>query len=465
MSNGRRQYMIQNITLEQMLQVREQRAYYQQMLIDKYNKPLVCFTMNIAGPIKNSPIIKRGFNIGLSDLVLQLNRIKAEIIFQDVWDSSTGNEAFLVIDYNGNKLKSLVCDLEDNTPLGRLYDMDVLLPTKPIHKLDRQSIGKSERLCLICHRPAKECSSRRIHSVSDLQKKTQEILIEELHNRHAVTIAELATRSLLYEVAVTPKPGLVDRANSGSHKDMNFYSFLNSSAALWPYFKECAQLGMEYVNSVDLKPLFTRLRKLGMKAEASMLRATENVNTHKGAIFTIGILCAAIGATYPTERMNSNAILKRCSSMTQGLVESDYANVTPANAYTAGQKFYVEYSVTGVRGEMEAGLPAVRDYGLPTLKELLADGKSEDQAGAAVLLTLMAHTTDTNLISRSNRQTQLECAMEAKNIIDNNSCPDTETINEMDIDFINQNLSPGGSADLLAACWLLYFVANEPLLH
>ena len=458
-------------TLEQMLETRERRAFHQQELLRQFGKPLLCFTMNIAGPVKNSALIHRGFCQGLSDIRLQLKRQKADILYQEVCSEVTGNEAFLVVDLDGKELKELACELEDVDELGRLYDMDVLLPSSEapffVKKIDRTDIGKSARTCLICGAPAKECASRRIHSVQQLQMKTKSILENALKKRDAEAVAKLAVRSLLYEVSVTPKPGLVDRANNGSHKDMDFYSFLNSAAALWPYFYECASLGMEYMGAgADLLPeLFSRLRLPGKMAENQMLHATGGVNTHKGAIFSMGILCAAIGASFPECRRQPEEILKVCASMTVGLTESDYENLTEQKAKTAGQKFYIKYGITGIRGEMEAGLPVVSRYGLPLLERLLAEGKSEDEAGAAVLLTIMGHMTDTNLIARSDLETQKMVSDQAKKIVEKYSCPNTGLLNWLDQQFTARNLSPGGSADLLAVCWMLHFVRMEPLLH
>lgn len=455
------------ITLNEMLDAREQRAFFQQKLMSTYNKPLLCFTMNIAGPIKNSDLIRRGFKIGLSSLKLQLKKVKADILFEDMWDKPTGNEAFIVSDINALLLKRLACELENESPLGRLYDMDVFVPSDNgiLTKVERTALNIPQRHCLICSRPAKECSSRRLHTVDELAEKTKKIIEASLKESDSTMIAELASRSLLYEVAVTPKPGLVDRANSGSHHDMNFYTFLNSSAALWPYFKQCAKLGMEYTDKSDFKALFSSLRKAGKSAENRMLHATNGINTHKGAIFTMGIVCAAIGAVKPDLRCDASIILDKCAKITKGVVESDYSDITLNTALTSGQKFYIKYGITGVRGEVESGLPSVLNYGLPTLERLLDIGLSEDDAGAIALMAIMAHMTDTNLIARSSRQTQLDCMKRAEKLLSNDTLPKIDDITEMDYDFIRKNLSPGGSADLLAVCWMLHFLTHEKLLQ
>ncbi|MCI9594921.1 MAG: triphosphoribosyl-dephospho-CoA synthase CitG [Lachnospiraceae bacterium] len=462
----------QEVSLLQMLDAREKRAQRQNELLTQYQKPLLCFTMNIAGPIKNSPLIQKGFLAGAEDIKLQFIRNKLPILHQEVINEITGNEAFYVIDGDGFFIKQLACEVEDSGELGRLFDMDVILPPGKKHphgrKLDRQDLGYLSRTCLICGAPAKECSSRRIHPVSALQQKAKTILEHALKTRYACQIAELAVRSLLYEVSVSPKPGLVDRFNNGSHRDMDFYTFLNSAASLWPYFNECARVGLNYAFSEhtqtqesSLQELFQSLRIPGKFAENRMLKATKGTNTHKGAVFSMGILCAAIGACGLSDWSSPEKILMTCSQMTSGLVDLDFSGLTLENAKTMGQKLYLNYGITGVRGEMEAGLPTVKNYGLPLLEQLLAEGKSIDETGAAVLLTILAHMTDTNLISRSDIETQKAAANTARELLQKNPCPSKAALEQLDQDFIQKNLSPGGSADLLAVCWMLYFIKTS----
>ena len=455
------------VSLIQMLDAREKRALYQKRLIAGHKKPLICFTMNVAGPIKNSLLIRRGFQAGLNDLKLQLKRINAAVVFENVWENITGNEAFLVVDEDANVLKEICCSIEDADDLGRLYDIDVLTPAPDspslFVRIGRSELNKAPRRCLLCGRPAKECSSRRLHSAKELQERTKCILSDSLRDRDSERIAELAVRSLLYEVSVTPKPGLVDRDNNGSHKDMNFYSFLNSASALWPYFKKCAELGIDHCDDENPRELMPFLREAGKSAEAKMLHAANGVNTHKGAIFSMGIVCAAIGALKAYERTSPEAVFEKCSAITKGLTESDYADLTAENAKTAGQRIYLKYNLKGIRGEVEAGFPAVRDHGLPALERLLAEGYSEDEAGAFTLIAILAHSTDTNLIARSDRKTQQLCSSFAQIFLKKQ--PSTELLKKADDAFIEKNLSPGGSADLLAVSWMMHFVTKEPLLH
>ena len=284
--------------------------------------------------------------------------------------------------------------------------------------------------------------------------------------------ASLAVRALLYEVCTTPKPGLVDRNNTGSHRDMDIFTFMRSSASLWPYFARCFNTGAS--SSGDPAPeTFAALRPLGMQAEEEMFRATGGINTHKGAIFTIGLALAALGRLCGLPRQDRDRIsgdpaariLSEISSMTEGTVSKELEGLTKENARTAGQRFYLEYGITGIRGQAEAGFPTVLEYGLPTLEKGLAAGKSPDEAGCAAMLQILARTTDTNMISRGGRETQIKKAAGLLRLLEKTPYPDNETLLALDREYIEENLSPGGSADLLALCWLLHFVKGSGLLR
>lgn len=437
------------VTLLQILDAREQRVKRQKALLEQYKKPLICFTMNIAGPEKVNPQIQEGFSYGQSLLQAQLTGIP--ILHTEDRSANTGCEWFVVADAAPEKLKTLTAEIEDMLPIGRLFDMDVL--DTDGRKLSRQELGLPQRTCLICEKPAYLCSRSRAHSVKALQERTSQILTESLSALEARRIAALAQKALLFEVCITPKPGLVDRQNSGSHRDMDIFTFLSSSAALGAYFEDCAKIGLQIGKPAEV---FRRLRFRGRLAEQEMFSATNGVNTHKGAIFSLGLLCAAAGSLPQADR-TAEAILNRCAALTEGLTAQDFAGLTDQNAVTNGQKLYLNYSITGIRGEAEAGFPTVLHYGLPKLKEGLRRGLSIDTAGCAALLAILASTDDTNLIARSSRETQLCIKDEIRRLLERDPFPSLETLEKLDSAFIAAHLSPGGSADLLAAALFLHF--------
>lgn len=440
------------VELSQMLAARDRRVERQGALLEQYRLPLVSFTLNIAGPVKNGPEIRRLFALGRGLLFGQLRRVKAPLVYREEVDEETGCEGLYVVDMDPAALKTLCCDLEENTGAGRLFDLDVLCPDGS--KLDRPR----PRRCLICGNEAKDCARSRTHSVPELQAKTRDMIRAALDQHDTERAASLTVRALLYEVAVTPKPGLVDRHNNGSHWDMDMYTFMRSAAALWPYFAECARIGRES-REAPAPETFAALRFPGKLAEGEMLRATGGVNTHKGAIFTLGVVCGALGRLNEAHWRDPAAVLSEIAAMTQG-VERELQSQEERTP-TAGERFYRACGVTGVRGQAAQGFPTVRDYGLPALEAGLAAGKSEDEAGAAALLTILAHTPDTNMLSRGGIALAEEKRAALQSLLQSDPWPDSETLAGLDREYIAENLSPGGSADLLALCWLLHFLKEE----
>lgn len=439
------------VELPQMLAARDRRVQRQRELLEQFHSPLVSFTMNIAGPVKNSPLIRRGFRLGRELFLGQMERIGAAVLRCEELDEDTGCEGLYVVDLAPGELKAVTCEIEDRTDLGRLFDFDVL--TRSGGKLDRPT----PRRCLICGGPAKECARSRTHTVAELQRRTHELLAEALDAHDRETVAALAVRALLYEVCTTPKPGLVDRANNGSHRDMDIFTFMNSSAALWPYFAQCMQTGRDTA-ARPAPETFSALRWPGKLAESAMRKATGGVNTHKGAIFSLGLACAALGRLERENWDKPERVLAQIAAMTKGLADRELSGLTKGTATTAGQRFYLEYGVTGVRGQAEAGFPTVLKYGLPVLEKGLSQGKNVDEAGAAAMLTLLANTADTNMISWGGIDVQREKSAQLLELLEADPYPGADILNALDQDYIRRNLSPGGSADLLALCWLLHFL-------
>ena len=444
------------VSLTEMLEAREKRAWQQRELLRR-GRTMICFTMNIAGPIKNSPLIGSGYDLGKRLLLGQLDVAGVAVSdFEEVREK-TGNECILLVDAEPLTVKAITAELEDHAPIGRLFDMDVLRPDGS--KVERQELGLPGRKCLLCGESAQVCARSRKHSVAELQAKTREILQEAVDEWDSREAARLACQALLYEVAITPKPGLVDRENSGSHRDMDFFTFQASAAALQPYFAQCVRIGRQ---GGAPEETLRALRLPGKLAEAEMRRATVGVNTHKGAIFSMGILCGALGRLDRESWGNPDRILDECAAMAKGIVSEDYRDLTPETAKTAGQKLYLRYGITGVRGQAEAGFPAVREAGLPTLEAALAAGKNINEASCAALLALLVHTADTNMIHRGGFDGMQQATLEVREILDRENFPNRETLESLDKRFIEKNLSPGGSADLLALTLLLFFLKEHP---
>lgn len=282
--------------------------------------------------------------------------------------------------------------------------------------------------------------------------------------RAARIIADAAYRSLILEVCTTPKPGLVDRRNNGAHKDMDLPMFRRSAAALRPYFLACAEAGMHYRGPAALVRI-VKLVPLGLEAEQTMYRVTSGVNTHKGAIFSLGVFCGAAGYLIqePDIRYLSSIARWSCALMLQDLERADPAEL----AKTHGGQLFLRHGVLGIRGEAAKGYPTVYEIAMPAYLRYRAEGLPRMEAGACTLLHLISTVEDTNLIARSDYQTYVSILRETSRFLRTASSADIlAVLPEMDDIFIKKNLSPGGSADLLAVTYFLDLLAPQlPGLH
>lgn len=419
------------ISLDDILLAREQRAQLQQMLLARWHCPLICFTMNIAGPEKTSPLILRGFHTGLRALEAALSEFA--VLDKRITYAETGYEAFFAVEADAAVLKQLCMQIEDGSPLGRLFDMDVL--DCGGRKLDRNV----QRGCIVCGKPGRACAAGRLHPVGEIQAAATGLL----QDGESVRIADLAVLSLTDEVLVTPKPGLVDRRNCGSHEDMDVQTFLDSAKALRPYFARCVRIGQETVQQPP-DVTFARLRQAGLQAEEAMYAATKGVNTHKGAIFTLGILCGSYGRLWQSD-ITTDTLLAQCAAVGQTALD----DFTQASGATAGERLYLQRGLRGIRGEVAEGLPSVRSISLPVYRQ---------NGPAVALLHLIANVDDSNLYRRGGEEGAAWAKCAAQALL---PAPSLEEIKALDDAFIARNLSPGGCADLLAATIFLSRLEEE----
>ena len=452
--------MEREVTLMEILDAREQRVRRQRELLERYALPLVSFTLNIAGSVKVSAAIRRVFREGCMRLQEALRGENIELCTRQLFDAPTGLESFFVLRGEAETIKALCMELEDEDSLGRLFDLDVL--TSDGRKLSREQLGKAPRGCLVCGKSGMACASRRVHSVERLQEKTNEIIQSYFAEKDAQQIAALAVKALNFEVCTTPKPGLVDRANNGSHRDMDVFAFLSSAAALSPYFLRAVKLGQETKN-LSPEETFRRLRAAGLRAERSMLDATRGVNTHKGAIYSMGLLCAAAGRCWSADGIctDADALLDECARLAQRAAKEDLEGVQTDTCRTAGERLWLRYGQRGVRGEAASGFPSLRYLALPALQTALSERKTLEQAGLHALLHLMAGVQDTNLAARGGKAGQRFASQYAAKLLSQEDGETHAALQKFDQDMIRRNLSPGGCADLLAMAYFLYFLQEN----
>ncbi|MEM8514610.1 triphosphoribosyl-dephospho-CoA synthase [Massilia sp. MP_M2] len=269
-------------------------------------------------------------------------------------------------------------------------------------------------------------------------------------------IARVAVRSLYAELVLYPKPGLVSTVDNGSHTDMTAATFMRSLFALRRYFGDITRAGM-----VDAP--FHVLKQLGIDAEARMLRATAGINTHRGAIFCLGMLCAAIGRCRARAEALTPAriadLLRACWGQALGahsIVNDDHAS--------HGARVSLRYAASGAREEGALGFPAVFAVGLPALQRALAAGRGMREARIDTLFALMAHISDTNVYHRGGIEGALTVRRQARAFVARGAtaAPDWEArALASHRSFVAARLSPGGAADLLGAVCLVHAVTTR----
>ncbi len=268
-------------------------------------------------------------------------------------------------------------------------------------------------------------------------------------------IESLAYEALVFEARLSPKPGLVDAENSGAHADMDLSLLLKSAEVIQPYFLRFALRG---ANDCTLPPegRLSAIRQDGLDAESAMFSATSGVNTHKGAIFLLGVLCYAAGR----RSTSSTALAAEELARDAALV---CRGVTRELGASAGRAF-ARYGAKGARGEAEAGYPGVTQIALPAHESALKAGASETDAWLIALLRLIEHLEDANVLSRCGETVALELRQAARTITDAHPVGGEAFLAELralDEQCRLWHASPGGAADLLACAKFLYSLSSE----
>lgn len=270
--------------------------------------------------------------------------------------------------------------------------------------------------------------------------------------RWADRILEVLTSAMLSEISLTPKPGLVDRGAFSAHQDMDFFSFVRSSAAIAPHFRRIFLLPFEK------KDCFGEARKIGMEAETRMLEATGGGNTQKGIIFLGGLLALSCGSLLARgKEVSQKALREEMTNFGKGLT----GELRSGKAGSHGEILFSRFGAEGIRGEVERGLPCVFEIGLPVLER--RKDKNFNQAGLETLLSIMAACEDTTILWRHGPEVLNEVKASAGNFLSSGleKHQNLLLLSEMDQDFSRRGISPGGSADLLFLTLALHDLFHE----
>ena len=262
----------------------------------------------------------------------------------------------------------------------------------------------------------------------------------------AERLAELARQALVAEAELTPKPGLVDRRGPGAHSDLSLAIMRQSASAIAPYFVDMASASQ----SMPIGPVLrTKTAAIGRIAESAMLKATDGSNSHRGAIWVLGLLVTVAG-----QHMDSNpeAIAQDAGRLAR------LPDRAQPQLVSHGDIVKARYGATGARGEAYSGFPHVVHVGLPALRAARSRDCTETNSRLFAILSIMAHLDDTCVLYRGGPKGLMSVQRGAAEVLDSGgpgSLAGDEALRQFDQKLFSKNISPGGSADLLAAALFL----------
>jgi holo-ACP synthase/triphosphoribosyl-dephospho-CoA synthase len=284
-------------------------------------------------------------------------------------------------------------------------------------------------------------------------------------------VAVAAARALACALATTPKPGVADRAERGEWDKPGvrggtaYFSFLDSTAALLPYFRDCATAGFDGAADAERsgeggnpRAAFESLCGAGKLAQAKMAKITGNADAHKGLIFSLGVLCAAYGWLRRTKTtLFPGELFDTCRDMTEGVM-GELSDIAVEHAKVCVERGAALSGVVGIRGEVSRGFPNVREYSLPMLRGMLQRGHGMNDAGLAAFLALLAHVDDMAILNDSNAATLHDIQRAAAEFLASNpsGAAMRRWAGETDLQFADRGISAGGCADLLVVTFFVW---------
>lgn len=428
-----------------LLEAKEGRANLRQQ-IAVLNRPSVSLSLNIPGFPKSNEVTSQFFSLCLNELKVFL---KAHLI------SLSDNESHCRVDDAGDfylapveaplmttrEIKAVCEKFEEKHMYGRFIDVDVMDENG-----NMISSGKA-KLCFYCRQqPADVCRHERAHKADELRSFVFSRMEGYCHSKFeddtVSNLASLALRAVLTEISLTPKPGLVDPVNSGSHSDMNYQTFIRSTSAISAHFEEMAREGFRFIGK-DLAKALPVVRNIGLRMERDMFAATGQVNTQKGLIFLLGLSLFTAGLVYGRRgAFHPDIFRESVKSVCRDITGRELV-AGHDDPKTHGMEAYRKYGITGARGAAEGGFPLVFESGLLVLNSYR---ELNDEALIKAFLAIAAHNNDTNIIHRGGMEVLKTFKRLSLNALNNFTPENYKKV----IDYcLQENISPGGSADLL----------------
>ena len=318
---------------------------------------------------------------------------------------------------------------EPEDDLTRCYNkmMSEILPASrnPISFVEIPRLGQSGK-------PVSATSLRNALDKGDLKSAIGLVPVSTI----PYIIADLAERALRMELETTPKPGLVDKLDNGAHNDMDYALMSASISALRPYLTRIAVMSAKDIDAAEIKTA-------GIEAEEAMLKATGGVNTHRGALFCMGLAVAAASFLACNEGQVADAPFRE--------LVSRIASGIPSAGSTHGAEAKRNFKVVGALENARMAYPALFSAWLPYFRSLAGD----QYRCHKTLLYIMTSLDDTNVLHRRGAEGLAYAKSEAAGLLGNFSVGGLASMNG---DFIRENISPGGSADMLSLTILMDYV-------
>ena len=428
--------------------------------IAKRGLPSLSLTLNIPGFPKSNSSVQAFFGYCLIDFRYFLKANLINILEEEAFSGTDAAGDFYIVPCSPDagtlhEIKQYCETFEQNHPLGRFIDAD-------LNDQEGNSVSSGKlKICFFClERVAIECRRENAHDSEEVRSfmfSKMDLYCKDRHENKVVDkLSSIALRAILSEISLTPKPGLVDKLSNGSHTDMNYQTFLDSTTAIYPWFQELVREGFKFSNP-DLTKALPILRNIGLRMESAMFVATGNINTQKGIIFLMGLSLFACGKLFgKNDRFNSEQFRDILRGICKDLVTHEFKGVNKGTK-SHGNDIFLKYGYSGARGEAESGFETVFRFGLP---HLIETQQLNDSDLIKCFLAIASKNNDTNILYRSNPGILSDFQKLCNKSLEDFNAQNYRAV----IEFCKiNNISPGGAADLLAVTIFVWSVIRADL--
>jgi holo-ACP synthase/triphosphoribosyl-dephospho-CoA synthase len=435
-------------------------------LIKESQLPVISLALNVPGWPKTNSVLRKFFFEVLKEF--QDYALASRLLLK--------NDAPIIIENNigltfiipfyfpksSTEAKIITERFEDKHPLGRFIDVDI------VNSKGNPISGKKEKLCFFCLKnSAISCMRNKTHSIDELRSfQTNEIrkyLIHKLRIKQSDILSEILLYALLSEISLDPKPGLVSPSDNGAHTDMDYHTFIQSTAAISNSFNRL----FSSILVDDAEYSIDKLREIGIQAEQQMKWATSGINTHRGAIFLLLLLGYSIAKNIKENNDLTDQNIKTVILEFNQLLKNDPLNDIEKSHGNEVRK-QTNNNEYGIKSEITNGLPSLFYAGIiPFRIYHFTNQKCAEQKRKIMiysLLNIMSQNNDTNIIYRGNENLLNILKQKSKNCLRDIKSDNWESYEQLCNWAKANNLSPGGSADILAASIFTYLCQINPKL-